>query len=75
MIENAELRQTQITTALDVLRPALPNSTVDLLSEEKSNELIKPHYSLKKASLQKLMTIAAGLTKSGAQGAACKRQL
>jgi len=27
---------------LDVLRPALPNSTVDLLSEEKSNELIKP---------------------------------
>ena len=42
MIENAELRQTQITTALDVLRPALPNSTVDLLSEEKSNELIKP---------------------------------
>ena len=42
MIENAELRQTQITTALDVLRPALPNSVVSQLSEEKSNELIKP---------------------------------
>lgn len=42
MIESKELRQTQIEAALNVLRPALPNSVVDQLGEDKSKDLLKP---------------------------------
>jgi len=42
MIESKELRQTQIEAALSVLRPALPNSAVDQLGEDKSKNLLKP---------------------------------
>jgi cell division transport system permease protein len=42
MIESKELRQTQIEAALNVLRPALPNSAVGQLSEDKSKDLLKP---------------------------------
>ena len=42
MIESKELRQTQIEAALNVLRPALPNSAVDQLGEDKSKDLLKP---------------------------------
>ena len=42
MIESKELRQTQIEAALNFLRPALPNSVVDQLGEDKSKDLLKP---------------------------------
>jgi len=42
MVESPELRETKIETALSALRPALPDAAVSLISEEQSNELLKP---------------------------------
>ena len=42
MIDSPDLREAKVQTALNVLRPALPNASVTLVSEETSQELLKP---------------------------------
>lgn len=42
MVDSLETREAKIGTALTVLRPALPDAAVSLLSEEQSKELLKP---------------------------------
>jgi len=42
MVDSLETRETKIETALKVLRPALPNAAVSLLSDTQSKALLKP---------------------------------
>lgn len=42
MVDSPDLRNANVETALNILRPALPDATVTLVSSEKSNELLKP---------------------------------
>jgi len=42
MIDSPELREATVESALNVLRPALPDAAVTLVSEETSQDLLKP---------------------------------
>jgi len=42
MVDSPELRETKIDTALGILRTALPDAKITLLSQDKSKDLLKP---------------------------------